>query len=81
MPYCLATFSAVMPSEIVHSLFMRGLVKRHPTVESAIAGTSRFHGAPDFSITYGARVLKQGFKHTGNMYQVYFFKQRSGTAT
>ncbi len=51
MPYCFATFSAVIPSGIVHSLFMRGLVKRQPTVESAIAGTSRFHGEPDLSWT------------------------------
>ncbi len=57
MPYCLATFSAVMPSGIVHSLRMRGFVKRQPTVESAIGGTSRFHGEPDFSCTYGARVM------------------------
>jgi hypothetical protein len=57
MPYSRATFSAVMPSEIVQSLFIRGLVNRQPTVESAIGGTSRFHGVPDFNITYGARVM------------------------
>ena len=50
MPYCLATFSAVMPSEIVQSLFIFGLVKRHPSVESATA-TSLFQGEPDLSIT------------------------------
>ncbi len=51
MPYSFATFSAVMPSEIVHSDFIFGLTKRQPTVESAIGGAWRFHGSPDLSIT------------------------------
>jgi hypothetical protein len=33
------------------------LVKRQPTVESAISGARRLHGTPDLSITYGARVI------------------------
>src|SRR5262245_38949770 len=57
MPYCFATTSAVSPSEIVQSFFSFGLVKRHPTVESAISGARRFQGSPDLSITYGARVM------------------------
>ena len=51
MPYSFATFSAVMPSEIVQSLFILELTNRQPTVESAMGGTSRFQPVPDFSTT------------------------------
>jgi hypothetical protein len=57
MPYCFATTSAVSPSEMVHSLGILGLVKRQPTVESAISGGFRSHGVARFSMTYGARVM------------------------
>src|SRR6185312_6666968 len=56
-PYWDATFSAVSPREMVHSFFILGLVNRQPTVLSAIGGGVRFQGAPDLSMTYGARVM------------------------
>ncbi len=51
MPCIAATRSAVSPSEIVHSVFIRGFTNRHPIVESASGGGVRSHGFPDLSMT------------------------------